>query len=412
VRNRRASGVAALLAIGLLASACSSSGTPGSDRQSSHTTATGTPIPVGTVGTFSGPLASSIGAAKASVEAWAAELNANGGIDGHPIKLFVEDDAGNVAQSLTAAKKLVEQDHVVAIVGQASGNAAPWADYVKQKGIPVVGGNPASDLYTSNDDFFAIGGNPLSTFYGVGAVAKRMGTKLGTLYCAELPTCANTVGLFQAFGKSTGVELAYSAKVSASAPDFIAPCQGLKDAGVQSYILSLAAATQLQVAQTCKQQGLKAVRLVGNTADSNMLSNAVDDGALIVNSIIPFADESTPASKALHDALRKHDPQIGTDKQPLNQHAVQGYISGKLFEAAVKASADPDVTPASVKKGLYALKGETLGGLTVPLTYTQGKPTLFNCYFISQVKAGQFVEPNGLTPECAPNDVIQSLLNK
>jgi branched-chain amino acid transport system substrate-binding protein len=411
--NKTVAWVIALAATGFVAAACSSSASGGAAANGSATGSSAAPIRIGTVRTFSGPLASSIVSGKASVQAWAADVNAHGGINGRQIKLYIEDDAGSDAQGLTAVKKLIEQDHVVAIVGQASGNSAAWASYAKQKGIPVVGGNPGSGSTTTNDDFFAIGGNPLATFYGVSAAARSNGPNLGELYCAELPACANTIGLFQAFGSSTGASLSYSAKVSASAPDFIAPCQGLKDSHVQSYILSLAAATQASVASTCKQQGLNArLLLSGQTADANMLKNDAFDGATIVSPIIPFAYESSPSAKAMHDALREYAPQLGSTAQPLNQSAVQGYISGKLFEAAVKASGATTVTPETVKQGLYALKSETLGGLTVPLTYTQGSPTLFNCFYLSRIKNGQFVYPNGVTPQFAPNSAIDGLLKK
>jgi hypothetical protein len=46
------------------------------------------------------------------------------------------------------------------------------------------------------------------------------------------------------------------------------------------------------------------------------------------------------------------------------------WVGGKLFEAAAaKAKLTPDSTPEDVKKGLYALKNETLGGLAPPLTF-------------------------------------------
>lgn len=401
---------AAATTLALLVSACSSSG-DGSADGTSTSGPSGTAIRVGAVGTYSGAVASSIASAKSSVQAWADELNASGGINGHPVKLYLEDDAGSVSQALTAVKTLVEQDHVVAIVGQASGNASTWADYIKKKGIPVVGGNPGEASSTKNDDFFSIGGNPLATFYGVSAAAKDYGTKFGELYCAELPACANTIGLFKAFGKSTGVDLTYSTKVAASAPDFVAPCQGLKDSGVQSYILSLAAATQANVAGTCKQQGLNARLIVsGQTADQNMLSNSAFADAVIVSPIVPFMDETSPATKAMHAALAKYAPSLGSKSNPLNQHAIQGYISGKLFEAAVKASGASDVTPETVKQGLYALKGETLAGLTVPLTYVAGKPSLFNCYYVTQIRNGQMVAPGGPKPKCAPSGVVEALL--
>jgi len=53
------------------------------------------------------------------------------------------------------------------------------------------------------------------------------------------------------------------------------------------------------------------------------------------------------------------------------------WIAGKLFEAVAKAGAlSPTSTSADVEKGLYALKGETLDGLSSPLTYTAGQPAV------------------------------------
>ena len=40
---------------------------------------------------------------------------------GHPVKLTIIDDKGDPATGLAAAQKLVQQDHVIAIVGQAAG---------------------------------------------------------------------------------------------------------------------------------------------------------------------------------------------------------------------------------------------------------------------------------------------------
>ena len=53
--------------------------------------------------------------------------------------------------------------------------------------------------------------------------------------------------------------------------------------------------------------------------------------------------------------------------------------------------------------GLYALKGETLGGLTAPLTFTKGQPTSLKCWFYYQVKGGKFTDPFGESPTCAPS---------
>jgi branched-chain amino acid transport system substrate-binding protein len=44
-------------------------------------------------------------------------VNANGGVNGHPVKLFVQTDQTQPAQIAAAAKALVQTDHVVGIVG-------------------------------------------------------------------------------------------------------------------------------------------------------------------------------------------------------------------------------------------------------------------------------------------------------
>src|SRR5690242_983209 len=47
-------------------------------------------------------------------------VNANGGINGHPIKLYLDTEQTNPAQIAADAKQLVQTDHVVGIVGNTS----------------------------------------------------------------------------------------------------------------------------------------------------------------------------------------------------------------------------------------------------------------------------------------------------
>jgi branched-chain amino acid transport system substrate-binding protein len=399
-----------------LTSACSSSGgsshsTGGSSGGSAGSPkATGSEIRVGVVGSYSGPVSSSIAGAKLAIQAWAGSVNASGGIAGHPVHLYVEDDGGISAKSLTAVKTLVQQDHVVAIVGQSVGDASPWQKYVDAAGVPVVGGNTASTSYLADPNFFAVGGNLISNFYGVAAVAKGNGAKLGNLYCAELPACAATNTLLQVFGKPLGVSVSYSSKVAATAPDFTAVCQGLKSSGVQSYTLGLAAATLKQVATQCGQQGLKAKLVVSNVADSTFPSDPAFDGIEVVDAMFPFFDDSTPATQEFHAALKQFAPSLGTAASPLNSEVTQAWASGKLFEAAVTTSGASTVTSATVKQGLYKLTADTLGGLTVPLTFTPGKASNHNCYFTYTIANGKFVEPNGLKTSCAPDALVNAVI--
>src|SRR5205823_11733605 len=72
-------------------------------------------IKIGYICSCTGPLASSIDVNKKAYQAWVAATNAAGGINGHKIQLFTEDDAFNPATSVSQIHTLVEQDHVIAI---------------------------------------------------------------------------------------------------------------------------------------------------------------------------------------------------------------------------------------------------------------------------------------------------------
>ena len=113
-------------AAALLVAGCGSSGSGGSAAGSAPgQQATAGSIPVGVVGTFSGPEGTTTGSSKLAMQAWADAVNAAGGIDGHQVQLYLEDDAGNPSTSLVEVKTLVQQDHVVAIGHGGQRQAGP-----------------------------------------------------------------------------------------------------------------------------------------------------------------------------------------------------------------------------------------------------------------------------------------------
>jgi branched-chain amino acid transport system substrate-binding protein len=77
--------------------------------------ATGSPINIGTIDTHQPGTDFTDG--PNMINAYFSCVNANGGIDGHPLKLFVQLDQTNPAQITAAAHQLIQTDHVVAIDG-------------------------------------------------------------------------------------------------------------------------------------------------------------------------------------------------------------------------------------------------------------------------------------------------------
>ena len=77
--------------------------------------ATGTPINIGTIDTHQPGTDFTDG--PNMITAYFNCVNANGGVNGHPLKLFVQLDQTQPSQVAAAAKQLIQSDHVVAING-------------------------------------------------------------------------------------------------------------------------------------------------------------------------------------------------------------------------------------------------------------------------------------------------------
>ncbi|HMK48842.1 MAG TPA: ABC transporter substrate-binding protein, partial [Thermodesulfovibrionales bacterium] len=48
------------------------------------------------------------------------EINKAGGINGHPLEIIIEDTKSDETQAVLAAKKLLEKDNVLAIIGPST----------------------------------------------------------------------------------------------------------------------------------------------------------------------------------------------------------------------------------------------------------------------------------------------------
>ena len=67
------------------------------------------------------------------------EINEAGGINGHPLEVIIEDTVGDATKTVTAAKKLISKDEVLAIVGPSrSGTTMAVIPIVEEAEIPLI----------------------------------------------------------------------------------------------------------------------------------------------------------------------------------------------------------------------------------------------------------------------------------
>jgi len=416
-------------AVTLLASACSSSkpsssattsggGTATTSGGGTATTsgggsATGSPFVVGSISDVTGAEASSLGTSQKAVQAWAQWTNDNGGINGHPVKLISEDTGFNPSTALSLVKQMVEQDHIIALIGDQSSFDATYVPYLQQHGVPIVGGGLFQAASFTNPDYFPQGTTIIPQNYNVVhlGVAKGL-NKLALLYCAESPACSQAVPLYKGLAAAQGVSMVYTASVSASSPDYTAPCLAAKNAGAQYMSIGDASSIVIRVATSCQQQGFNPLQVsTDGTVTNAWATSPAMQGALMVQQNAPFSDTSNPAIKTMIDAMNKYEPGV-TTAESWGENDVFSWASGQLFTAAAKAGKLGDnATAAQVIQGLYALNAETLGGLAPPLTFTNnGKGHQIYCSFVMGVANNQFTTPQGSSLNCAPQAVINPIV--
>ncbi|MFQ6066921.1 MAG: ABC transporter substrate-binding protein [bacterium] len=67
------------------------------------------------------------------------QVNMGGGINGHPLEVIIEDTVGDATKTVTAAKKLITKDKVLAIVGPSrSGTTMAVIPIAEEAKVPLV----------------------------------------------------------------------------------------------------------------------------------------------------------------------------------------------------------------------------------------------------------------------------------
>jgi len=142
-----------LLALLLISTLCFSFAC---ERRGSGTNATdgGGEIVVGYYGDLTGRTASFGVSTKNGVEMAADEINKAGGILGRRVRVIVEDDQGEPNKAATVVSKLVNQDKVVAVLGEvASSNSLAAAPKAQEARVPMISPSSTNPNVTQVGDY-------------------------------------------------------------------------------------------------------------------------------------------------------------------------------------------------------------------------------------------------------------------
>lgn len=363
--------------------------------------ASGSPINIGIIGAYTGATGSAGSAVRDGVQAWVKTVNASGGINGHPIKAFVEDDKNDPAASTQALRELVETDHVVALVGvYGLGTETTWSDYLVAHNVPVVGGAQGGDTWNTNPMFFGASFGLKAKLAGILAGAKDLGgTKMFGMYCVEITSCVDTPNNLKTAAPSYGIQWVGAASVSATAANYSGLCLQAKATGATTVSATIPQSDFQRVVDACHQQGFDPIWVLNSTvlnADS-LKSSSLNGKSVAYLAAVPV---DLPAAADYVAAMGKYYPDVNLS----TTEGQVGWTGGILFQKALKnISPTATVTSADVINGLNTIKNDNLGGLLPQgITFEKGVPhAQETCIFVAHVR-NQKLESDP-QPVCGPS---------
>jgi len=123
------------------------------------------PIKVGVVAELTGKQSELGINLRNGIQLAAEEINAAGGVDGHPIKLVIKDDLGT-PEGASNAENAVIDEGVVAVIGHLTSNQTVEGFKVTQtRGVLLFSGTASSSFFNQKNDLF-IRTEPSNEYFG------------------------------------------------------------------------------------------------------------------------------------------------------------------------------------------------------------------------------------------------------
>ena len=408
-RHSVAGTVAGLLAVGLVATACgssskSTSSTSGSASTSASTASSGGGAPasgdttgvtsstinLGEIADVGGPVPGLFQGAQYGIQAWAAYVNATGGIDGRKVNVALKDSALNCNTYQSALGSLVSS--TFAVVGSyAIFDSCGKAPLTANPTYPDIQGAVLTPSMNSLPNVFT----PVPSPSGFSTTGYEY---VKGLYPADIAHTASLYGaaVTQDFqeqsnaAKSIGFKYVYTRGLGNTETNFTSDVLRMKSDGIK--IVDMQDCDAIEVAdflQEAQQQGLKLDAVISAAAyDPGFFTDLGKADATPLVMPLPVAlylDQTSSIANVL--AFNKYLAVTHPGAKP-TLFGVEAFVAGLLFEQALKA-AGPNPSRAALLTQLSKVTTFDAGGMIGPTNPGGKVPGV--CDVIAGVKNGAFV---------------------
>jgi branched-chain amino acid transport system substrate-binding protein len=264
------------------------------------------------------------------------QRNAAGGINGRQIKLIAYDDQGKQQEVITAVTRLIQQDHVSAVIGEVASSLSLAGGQVAQRmGVPMITPSSTNARVTTIGDMISrvCFIDSFQGYVGASFAKNKLGfTKAAILYDRSQ---AYSSGLrndfkkaFDKIGGTVAAEEAYSGGDS----DYSAQLTSIKNADPQFIYLPGYYTEVVNIARQARKLGITVPFIGGDGWVSDDLKNAGDalDGCFFSDHYAKEDDQ--PQVRAFLDQFK-----AAYNRDPDSMAALGFDAANLLFDAMTRA---------------------------------------------------------------------------
>jgi branched-chain amino acid transport system substrate-binding protein len=214
--------------------------------------------------------------------------------------------------------------------------------------------------------------------------------EIAVLYCTEIPACKGVNDAAAKVAGPLGYKIVYSAAVTVAQPDYSGEVLAARSAGAKAVLLAVDNFSAIRVATAAHRQSYNPIFAIQYSAHAEEFlkqGGAEIEGFVVGGSALHW---DNPLNADYRAAYQAYVP----GGRGYTSFSLVSWNAGKLLERVAPAW-PPAPGPADVITSLRALRSETLGGRTVPMTFKPGAPAGTTCGTTFTVKSSRFVSFDG-----------------
>lgn len=384
---------AALAAVMIAASATgcaqnantSSTAASGGAASSAAGTASGDTIKIGGLAPLSGSVSVYGIATNNGVQLAVKAANDAGGINGKKIEYISYDEKGDATEATNAYNKLVENDKVVALVGDVTSTPTlAVAQAAVKDNLPMISATAtaAGVTATGANVFRACVTDPFQGELMASYTAKKLGAKTAAiLYNMADDYSSGVAEAYKAAAQAAGVTVVAEEKFQTNDVDFKSQLTSIKGKNPDVLFLPVYYQDLAQIAVQAKQLGIKS-KLMGVDGWDGVLDK-IDKSNVDALQGSYFCSQYTAEStdSKVQDFIKTYKSTYNAEP---NMFAVLGYDAMSMMIQAIKDAGSTE--PDKVIKAMTDLKFK---GLTGDITFDKDRNPVKTCAILT-IKDGAY----------------------